>query len=66
MAWHKQCLANREEGMHGKEKKVLELQEEISRELEQINFYKLQIVMAEASGKLSFDRDRYCKHLKRD
>jgi hypothetical protein len=65
MAWHKKCLANREEYMHDKEKKVWEMQKEISRELEEISFYKIQIAMAEASGRTGFDRDRFCRHLKR-
>jgi hypothetical protein len=57
--WHENCLKNQIQHMNEKQKKVVEIYQEVNRDLEKIIQLKEQINRAITEGRKSFDNEKY-------
>ena len=59
LEWHEGCLKNTKISLLEKKKRLVNLQEDIERHHNEVDFYDNQVRSARLAGKPKFDRERY-------
>ena len=59
LEWHEECLKNTKISLLEKKKRCVDLQEDIGKHSDEVDFYDNQIMSARIMGKSKFDRAKF-------